>query len=415
MKKLTKALAALMLMVAVVFAAGCSKTDEPNNGNNNGNGGGNNGGGGGDVVTTVPVVKTSAVSEITQTNALGGGTITSDGGSAVTECGVCWGTAADPTVSGNHAVSASNTGTFTCPITNLEPNTAYHVRAYAKNSVGTSYGNEVTFTTLPNGGGGGGVNAPEGAIGGLYSVSATRQVFFSQGNLQYKASTQTWRFAEHQYDIAGESNNGISPTYDGWIDLFGWGTSGYNGKVPYMTSTNWHDYYDGDFDIAGTNYDWGVYNAISNGGNLPGLWRTLTGLEWTYVLFERETPSGIRFVKGQVNHLEGVILLPDEWSASTYNLDKINNTTASFVNNNISQSDWQNILEPAGAVFLPAAGNRYDNYAASWGYMGGYFSSSKGSEGWYCTCIYMDSSYFRIGDKGNRHSGTSVRLVRDAE
>ena len=77
---------------------------------------------------------------------------------------------------------------------------------------------------------------PDGVLPGLFSVSATRQVRFSQGNLQYQASTNTWRFAEHQYDyvgtqtadrygnyggnVSGSDNRSISSTYSGWIDLF---------------------------------------------------------------------------------------------------------------------------------------------------------------------------------------------------
>lgn len=57
---------------------------------------------------------------------------------------------------------------------------------------GTTYGNELSFTT-----------SPVGAINGLFSVSATQQVYFSQGNLQYQASTNTWRFAENQWDYVG--------------------------------------------------------------------------------------------------------------------------------------------------------------------------------------------------------------------
>ena len=64
--------------------------------------------------------------------------------------------------------------------------------------------------------------ASEGALKGQFSVAADEQVFFSQGNLQYQASTDTWRFAENQYDMVGADNKNISATYTGWIDLFGW-------------------------------------------------------------------------------------------------------------------------------------------------------------------------------------------------
>lgn len=82
--------------------------------------------------------------------------------------------------------------------------------------VGRNTLNPLVFSNL--------VFRPVGAIGGLFSVSATQQVYFSQGNLQYQASTTTWRFAEHQYDYVGADNENISSTYSGWIDLFGFGT-----------------------------------------------------------------------------------------------------------------------------------------------------------------------------------------------
>ena len=100
---------------------------------------------------------------------------------------------------------------------------------------------------------------PVGSKGGLFSVSATQQVWFSQGNLQYQASTNIWRFAEHQWDyvgtqtdasgfyggtiggtVSGSDNRNIRSTYGGWIDLFGWGTSGWSsGAVCYQPWSTW--------------------------------------------------------------------------------------------------------------------------------------------------------------------------------
>lgn len=96
----------------------------------------------------LPEVTTADVTNIAQTTAKGGGTVTSDGGTAVTERGVCWSTSHNPTVSGSHTASGTGTGDFTCDITNLTASTLYYVRAYAKNSKGTVYGEEVSFTTL---------------------------------------------------------------------------------------------------------------------------------------------------------------------------------------------------------------------------------------------------------------------------
>jgi hypothetical protein len=111
----------------------------------------------GDVVTfsttgLIPTVTTSAVdpASITSTSAVGGGEVHSDGGEVVTARGVCWSTSSDPTTSDSHSTDGTGTGSFTSTMTALSPGTQYFVRAYATNSEGTAYGNQVNFTTLPN-------------------------------------------------------------------------------------------------------------------------------------------------------------------------------------------------------------------------------------------------------------------------
>ena len=91
---------------------------------------------------------TAAVTNITSSTAVSGGNITSDGGAAVTARGVCWSTSVNPTISDSKTTDGSGRGVFTSNITGLQPVTTYHVRAYATNSVGTSYGDDITFTTL---------------------------------------------------------------------------------------------------------------------------------------------------------------------------------------------------------------------------------------------------------------------------
>lgn len=100
------------------------------------------------IGTVVPMVTTAAISDITSTTASGGGNVTSEGGGPVTARGVCWATSADPTIAGSHISNGSGTGSFTSAITGLSPYTFYHVRAYASNSAGTAYGNNVSFNTL---------------------------------------------------------------------------------------------------------------------------------------------------------------------------------------------------------------------------------------------------------------------------
>ena len=98
--------------------------------------------------TTVPTVTTNTVSSITSSTATCGGGVTSTGGVSVTARGVCWGTSQNPTVSDTHTTNGTGSGSFTSSITGLAPGTTYYVRAYATNSVGTSYGEQRSFTTL---------------------------------------------------------------------------------------------------------------------------------------------------------------------------------------------------------------------------------------------------------------------------
>ena len=95
----------------------------------------------------LPSVITSAITQITETSAVAGGNVTSDGGASVTERGVVYATTQNPTTNNIKVKSGTGTGSFTCNLTDLQPNTTYYVRAYATNEVGTAYGEEVSFTT----------------------------------------------------------------------------------------------------------------------------------------------------------------------------------------------------------------------------------------------------------------------------
>ena len=96
----------------------------------------------------VPVVATISVDGITQTEAECKAEVVTDGGASVTERGVCWSTSPNPTINDNITTNGNGTGTFTSNLINLTANTTYYVRAYANNSAGTGYGNEISFTTL---------------------------------------------------------------------------------------------------------------------------------------------------------------------------------------------------------------------------------------------------------------------------
>ena len=225
---------------------------------------------------------------------------------------------------------------------------------------------------------------------GPFSVSEKKTVFFSPGNLQYQASTKTWRFAEHQWEVIGEGNNlNIPIPSASWIDLFGWGT----GNNPTLLSTDNNDF--------SSFTDWGI-NAISNGGNKANMWRTLTKDEWSYLIAKRPNAKAL-YGFGYANERYGFILLPDEWKLPA-------GLSFTGKNDTYTSDEWS-VMEAAGAVFLPAAGSR--NCGGSVYYVGSdgeYWSSTPdGSEyAWY---LYFYSS--RVNMNNNyRCGGLSVRLVR---
>ncbi len=393
--------------------------------------------------TFLPEVITHEVTDFNHFYAIGSGEVVSDGGLDILERGICWGTSPNPTIDGNKLTAGAGMGEFECRITYLFGNTTYYVRAYAANAAGLKYGEElVTFTTSPHPN-----TAPEGAIPSLFSVSEYQQVFFSQGNLQYQASSNTWRFAEHQNDFVGGtyyngeeygnvyangvkcSNNNISSTYSGWIDLFGWATSGWNNNNHYYhpydyETTGWtvdgygYGYWDGEYarySMVGdyANCDWGVYNPISNGGNEAGIWRTLSSYEWDYVLNNRMNATYKRS-RATVNGSEGFVLLPDAW-IQPEGTDFIANAS-DYETNTYSMSQWT-IMESAGAVFFPTSGMRYIqggqvvydySYSDTWS-SSCYETSSYGSNQFSVSYSVNDCSW----SVKDRYNGLFVRLVQN--
>jgi hypothetical protein len=99
------------------------------------------------TITTAPILTTSEVTAITSTSATCGGNITSDGGEVVYTRGVCWSTSQNPTTADSKIAMGGGTGTFTGSLTGLSPGGVYYARAYASNSIGTAYGNQVSFST----------------------------------------------------------------------------------------------------------------------------------------------------------------------------------------------------------------------------------------------------------------------------
>lgn len=246
-----------------------------------------------------------------------------------------------------------------------------------------------------------------------FSISDSKQVTFSKGNLQYTQSTDTWSFAENQWDYIGTDNvtGGVSSGEGDYkqgtaladkIDLFGWSTSINNFGV--STSVDYNDY-------SGSFVDWGS-NQI--GADAPNTWRTLTTDEWVYLLDTRSKASSLRGV-AQVNGVNGLILLPDGWSCpdgvtfrsgfhdawSVYYYAAYQTFTA---------AEWSK-MEVAGAVFFPAAGNRIGSGVYHVQYFGRYWSATE-YDYYYALFLSFYSGVANLGDD-RRNSGHSVRLVKD--
>lgn len=276
---------------------------------------------------------------------------------------------------------------------------------------------------------------------GAFSISDRERVIFSPGNLQYRASTDSWRFALNQYDYVGDADNGNvyeggvkcnnalkSASYDGWIDFFGWGT--WTGSNPDPTKNTTIDtlykWDDDDFMMESK-----LADATQQGYN----WRTLDGFhenysnyEWSYLIAYRQASTiggtaNARYLKATVDGHRCLILFPDEfvWNVSTMGDVP---TTCNIANDEefthtLTLTQWQ-ALENVGAVLLPAAGFYGDG---KMNYVGQYV---------YCWAAKL-SSFTGSYSAGVRHGGTviaaktlvecsclrfhyfaTVRLVRDA-
>jgi uncharacterized protein (TIGR02145 family) len=190
-----------------------------------------------------PALTTSAISEITYSRATTGGTITDDGGEAVTARGVCWSTAPDPTTADNKTEDGAGSGSFTSEISGLDPETTYYVRAYAVNSVGTSYGNEVSFTSEP-----------------LTDIDGNTYNTITIGN-------QVW-MQENLRVTTLNDGTGIALVEDNdtWLQT---GDPGYS-------------WYDNDEATHGNTYG-AFYNwyAVNTGMLCPDGWHVATDVEWT--------------------------------------------------------------------------------------------------------------------------------------
>ena len=279
-----------------------------------------------------------------------------------------------------------------------------------------------------------------------FTAGKNKKLVFSPGNLEWSATNGgttatthrtadgtaagTWRFAEHQWSYVGTSTYGnvyndaniksnnaqIGQNYQGWIDLFGWGTSGYNNKFPYMTVQNNSSYGNGDVNIAGTYYDWGLYNDIYNPvkhrTDPYGTWRTPTKEEWDTIHHFRTGHASL-LGAATVNEIKGIILLPDNWNP-TYpaGFRTFNPSRSSYNNNVYTAAEWE-VLEQFGAIFIPSTYNREGTTLTNKGSNHRVWSSTKSgpNQAWL--------GYVWVGGTNQqsttdyRYLGEPVRLIRE--
>ena len=262
----------------------------------------------------------------------------------------------------------------------------------------------------------------------VFTVDAGKTVKFSKGNLQatYNGSSWIWGFAEHQWDYIGNAagntsiNGNGTVSANGTVDLFGWvGTSStWTGAAQYgisnSTATN---NVDGYGNVAGEAQKVGWGATVGTG------WRTLTRLEWLYLLSTRETGITVnstdhaRYTLAIINTdgtaVKGLIIFPDSYAGGTpagVTWGTIN--AKSTFETTCTSAGWT-ALEAAGCVFLPVAGYRDASTVKEAGVGAGYWSSSS-SYAASAFGLYFESDYMSIQFGGSRKYGFSVRLVRDA-
>lgn len=356
--------------------------------------------------------------------------ITSDGGSTVT--------LALP--SGHHGSPAGEafyimvpeipSGTVSCTV--QIKNGADTVKSFSKSAsayfaacqihtLGNFTFNAPVFTVDSNGGkvvfAPGNLQWSYGAMGTSHATASE----YSSSYPVYKGGT--WRFAEYQYDYVGIGNKSVSATCSTWVDLFAWGTSGYNYKGGKTYPYDLTKYCKGNWITLGyEKYDWGKFNTIYNPKtktNDPyGTWRTLTEDEWSYLLESRGnwSYSNVKISLGS-EYVFGLLVYPDNTTSNPLGSEnttlKKHNGVADKTTCEISETQY-NALEAFGCVFLPAAGHMPNNTAYDYDNLGYYWTAS--INGGNTQYVKVNSTGAAPGTASSiRNVGYSVRLARDVQ
>ena len=333
------------------------------------------------TTSSLPELTTTPISDITETTATCGGNITDDGGSAVTERGVCWSTSTNTTITDNSTSDGSGAGTFISSISGLTANTTYYVRAYATNSVGTAYGDEVNFTTND-----------EAGTGTVTDYDGNTYQTVIIGNQEWMAE-----------------NLQVTHYYDGTeiplvMDNTEWANLGDNNTdrayCYYNNNTN------GEAETYGALYTWaaamnGENSSIINPSGVQGIcptgWHLPSDAEWKELeMYLGITPSEVDN-EGYRGTNEGSNLAGN----------------ASLWNNGILESNAE--FGKSGFAALPGGGRGYgiDGIASTLGDAANFWSATERYQDspWSRLIKYNNTAVFRYGYL--KSNGFSVRCLKD--
>ena len=289
-------------------------------------------------------------------------------------------------------------------LTGLKPETAYEVMVEPVYDDGTTGTPSVitVFTTL---------GTETDPTESEFSVAEGKKVNFAKGNLRCEGSQyeDEWSMAKQQYEVLGQDNIEVqgSRSYPAWlVDLFCWSTlENYYGvsSYYYYSDDDAKSFFNGDF------ADWGECPALIR--DLGVGWSTLSKDEWNYLLNERANAQNLKAL-ATVNEVKGLVILPDVWklpNGATFS------TTAA---NNYTVEQWM-LMEQAGAVFLPAAGQMttsYEDYNAitTVTEAGTYWTStpSDDASGMKAFPLTFTDTDITLDTDLSRRVATAVRLVK---
>jgi uncharacterized protein (TIGR02145 family) len=324
-------------------------------------------------------ITTTAIGNITASSASSGGNISSSGGSLVTQRGVCWSTSPNPTTANNVTTNGSGTGSFTSTLTGLTANTTYYVRAYAINSAGTAYGNQLSFTAAS--GGSGIVSNPGPGV--TYNGYNYPTIILGNGQEWMAHNLRTTQYSD------GTTIPLVTDSSQWQANTFGVVTSlpmmcWYNNDQATYTANNF-----------GALYNWYAVNPLTNGNKnvCPTGWHVPTDSEWNLLVKYIDPQADTISVGGNQSAIAG---------------GKMKSTGTQYW-----QSPNQDATNESGFSGLPGGIRYIDGRFAFVGEYGPWWSSTE-----YDTDVVWDR---RLGySTGNvarnvsvKEEGLSVRCLRD--